>query len=284
MRSLWASVGLIRIHNCLLAAIAVGVGWYLAPDTGREPLNRLAMMAAFFVCGFGNIINDIRDIEIDRIAHPRRALPSGAVSLERARSLAFAFLVVVFALLIGLNGAERIIIIVGLILVVHYNLKLKHTPYWGNLTVSILAGLTFVMGGASSGFEAALSLPGPLIPAVFAILMHFSREVIKDVQDRSGDLSAGSNTAPVRSGTSASLVTAYAVLALLCGAALGVYFAGWFTRLYLMAVAFLICIPIVIQMLWLGFHPQSGRCRVISAIIKWQMLIGLIALSVGKKY
>lgn len=284
MRSWWACVTLIRVPNCLMAAAAVAVGWYLLPGEAGEPLNRFAMAATFFVCGLGNIINDIRDLEVDRIIHPRRALPSGMVSLARARTLAFLFLAAILILMIGMNGLERTIVVAALILIVFYNLKLKQTAYWGNLAISILAGATFVLGGAPAGFHAALSLPGPVIPALFAVLMHFGREIIKDVQDSAGDKAHGMRTAPIQSGIRRPLLIADTALLILCLFAIGVYFPGWFNRVYLVAALVLICIPTVVEIIWLGGNPSHHKCLIVSALVKWQMVIGLIALIIGKSY
>jgi len=284
MKTVWAYMTLIRIPNCLLAMAAVGVGRYLTPGVTGEGMNPLALAAAFFVCGFGNIVNDICDIDSDRINHPRRALPSGIIIVDRAKTVAFCFLIVTGGLLFVLDNLSRLIVIVGLILVTWYNLRLKHKPYWGNAAVSLLGSLAFFLGGAGGGIETLAGLPGPMIPAVFAFLMHFGREIIKDVQDRVGDRSIGSRTAPVVSGTARPMSAAYAALFLLCGLAVAVYAAGWFKSIYLFIVIALICIPLSVIAFWLGLRPEAGKCRTASAIIKLQMAIGLAALILGKSY
>ena len=284
MRRIWAYSALIRIPNSLMAAAAVAVGWYLSSAAEGMRLNPFTMAAAFFVCGFGNIVNDIRDLAIDRIIHPRRALPSGVVSVDRARTLAFVFLIVILILLLWMNAAERIIVIVAVPLVVVYDLRLKHTVFWGNLLVSFLGALTFLLGGARGGFAGAFAMPGPLVPAIFAVLMHFGREIIKDIQDRTGDYSAGSTTGPVRMGTVIPMLLGDSVLAVLCLFSLGVYLAGWFDLLYLIIVVAAVCLPLIVLMIWLGLRPSARRCRTASSLIKSQMLIGMAALVIGKNY
>jgi len=263
---------------------AVAVGQYLTPAAGGFRVKALAMAVAFFVCGFGNIINDIGDLESDRINHPQRALPSGIISTERARTLAFLFLVVSLLLMIGLNGLSRVIVMASIILVIWYNLKIKHTAYWGNLVVSLLGGLTFLLGGATYGWDAAMAMPGPLIPAVFALLMHFGREIIKDIEDRAGDTQTGSRTAPVRDGITGPMILAGILFMLLIAASLAVYQVGWFNRLYLYLVLIVIDIPLVVQYLWLVINPRRNHFRIVSAVIKVQMAAGLAAMILGMSY
>lgn len=275
---------LIRVPNCLMAMAAAAVGQYLTPGLGREPLNSYAMAAVFFLCGFGYITNDILDLESDRINHPKRPLPEGIISIDRAKTLAFLFLIVLILLLITLNGAGRAIILVSLILMMWYNFRLKHAAYWGNLAVGVLGASAFLLGGSTGGIRALFSMPGPLIPAVFALLMHFGREIIKDIEDRSGDTILGGNTAPVKSGLTGAVIRAGLIFVVLMAASLSVYFQGWFDRLYLWILIPGILAPIIGQIFWLGASPDIRKCRIASAILKAQMIIGLIALIVGKKY
>lgn len=284
MNIVWAYVTLIRVPNCLVAAAAVAVGQYLTPDTNDFRVNAWAMATAFFVCGFGNIINDIRDIETDRINHPRRALPSGKISTDRARTLAFFFLLISLLLMVGLNGVCRLVVVASILLVIWYNLHLKHTMYWGNSAVSLLGGMTFLLGGATYGWTFAVAVPGPIIPAFFALLMHFGREIIKDIEDRAGDARAGCNTAPARSGTSGPVTLAGILFALLILASLSVYLAGWFNRIYFYIVLIFIQIPLVVQFLWLIARPERSRFRLVSAALKLEMVAGLAAIILGRSY
>lgn len=277
-------VSFIRFPNCLIAAAAVAVGQYLSPATSASPLDPFAMAAAFFVCAFGNIINDIRDLDADRINHPDRALPSGTISLSRARTLSFLFLIMALLATMALTWLGKLLVVSATVLVIWYNLHLKHTAYWGNLVVSVLGAMAFLLGAAAGGIKALVELPGPLIPAGFAVIMHFGREVIKDIQDRAGDAAAGSRTAPIRSGSAVPLAVVYTAFALVIMLSAAVYLRGWFNRRFFYIVLFFIWLPLVVQSAWLRFSPEPARCRIISGIIKIQMVAGIIALVIGKDY
>ena len=81
---------LIRVVNCLLAMIAVGVGAYMTVPSPVYYGPLVTALAVFFVCAAGNIFNDIVDIEIDRINRPHRVLVRGALTTRQAYFLGYA--------------------------------------------------------------------------------------------------------------------------------------------------------------------------------------------------
>jgi geranylgeranylglycerol-phosphate geranylgeranyltransferase len=284
VKTIRAYFSLVRVHNGLMASLGVAVGQYLSSSSGHLPLNPYGMAAAFFVCGFGNILNDILDVETDRINHPQRALPSGRITLGQAKALALLFFLVSIALLIPLNGPGRIIVVLAVLLLVWYNFGLKHTAYTGNIAVSLLGGLTFMLGGTVVGIDRALALPGPVIPVVFAFLMHFGREIIKDISDLTGDTVTGSRTAPVTSGAMPPLLIAHSLFLLLIILSIGAYLEAWFNAVYFIITLLLVIVPLIWQLIWLGIKPDRKKCRLAAVLIKLQMLPGIIALILGKNY
>ncbi len=284
MRTLWTYFALIRLQNCLIASIAVAVGQYLSPSSQMLPLNHFAMAAAFFVCGFGNIVNDILDLKSDAINHPDRALPSARITIGSAKVLAGLFLLISLILSCFLNVPGLVIVTFSLIALTVYNVWLKHTSFGGNIVVSLLGGLAFIFGGTTSGLEGLTEVPGAIIPGIFAFLMHFGREVIKDIQDFDGDRAVGSGTAPVKAGTGISLTVAYVTTVVLIAFGFLVYFQGWFSAVFLYISIPVIYAPLIGQLFWLGFKPGSDKCCRVSSLIKLEMLPGIIALLIGKNY
>ena len=63
---------------------------------------------------------------------------------------------------------------------------MKRIILLGNFIVAFLTGLAFIYGGiAVNNFKYAV------IPAIFAFLINFIREIVKDMEDIEGDKSAG---------------------------------------------------------------------------------------------
>jgi len=123
------------------------MGWYLTSYSENHTQILLASIAAALVCGAGNTLNDFLDIEADKLNHPNRPLPRGALPPYIA-VLATAILNLT-ALIIGfkINFPVLGIIIFAIILLILYNFRLKKIPLVGNLSVSILGGATFIVGG-----------------------------------------------------------------------------------------------------------------------------------------
>ena len=79
MKRLIATIEIARPHNMLAAAVAVAGGYFLS---GGRAFGEIATPLVFtaLVTGFGNLINDFYDAEIDRVNKPRRPIPSGKLS------------------------------------------------------------------------------------------------------------------------------------------------------------------------------------------------------------
>ena len=159
---------LIRAVNCLLAMVGVLVGAYM---TWLRPLyggTLLAAVAAFLVCAGGNVVNDLLDVETDRINHPQRVLVRNTLSRRYAIILAVALNALALMMAAIVNWAVASIALASVILLLLYNFRLKKIPVAGNVTISVLAGLTFITGGLVVDHAMAFDLPGPVIPAMFA--------------------------------------------------------------------------------------------------------------------
>ena len=176
MQIIYSLLRLIRVHNCLLAGVGVWMGWYLTGlNTGKTDA-LLASLAAALVCGAGNAFNDYIDIEIDRINHPARPLPKGDIPAYLAVLTMLIFNVIALVLGIMVNAAVFLVVAVAVVLLLVYNLNLKKQPLSGNITVSLLGGATFIVGGLTVNMSYVGVLPGPLVPAVFAFIFNICRE------------------------------------------------------------------------------------------------------------
>ncbi|MGD0172272.1 MAG: UbiA family prenyltransferase [Halobacteriota archaeon] len=196
----------IRAFNCLMAAFASLIGVFVS----KAPLAYdvivpavLAFVAVFLVTAGGNVINDYFDVDIDRVNKPRRALPSGLITRRSA---------LVYALTLLLFGAAASLLInpicfglaaLNAVLLVLYSWKLKRSVLVGNLLIGYLTGSIFLFGGAA---VYSFFIPGVLF--VSAMLAITSREVVKDIEDLTGDRRAGASTLPIRYGVLGSLAAA----------------------------------------------------------------------------
>ncbi|MBE0433628.1 geranylgeranylglycerol-phosphate geranylgeranyltransferase [candidate division WOR-3 bacterium] len=269
-----AYVRVIRPANCAITAVSVLVGALIGRDIILSGNLIAAALIGFGVCAFGNLVNDIKDIEIDRINDPTRPLPSGKVRKNVVWFMAFAFMAGSALASFFLGTIPFLVVIAALILLVFYSVYLKKTMA-GNITVALIAGLSFIFGGIVA------ANPASVIPGVFAVLIHLPREMIKDVIDMSGDRLAGARTLPIVAGPSAAYNLSAVFLGLLCIALPLPYITG-ILKLTYMVIILCAAYPLLFYIMWrLLKNPSSESLPLLSNLLKAGMAIGLIAMIVS---
>ena len=177
---------LFRTGNAVMGIIGVTVASFMAAGTGIADawVNLLisAVVVFMFICG-GNALNDYIDSEIDKTAHPERPIPSGRMTRKAALRAAVVMLggaVVVSFLTVD---AECILIVViACVLMVAYEMALKQRGFVGNVTIAVLTGMMFLLGGA-----VVCDAADNVIVALMALLVSVGREIAKDIEDMESD-------------------------------------------------------------------------------------------------
>jgi geranylgeranylglycerol-phosphate geranylgeranyltransferase len=191
-------LALVRWRNALLSAAGVFAGaWWSA---GRATLDvALVMLAAITLTAVANTTNDIADIEIDRMAHPRRPLPSGSISMRAARGFAVACSIVSILLIAMVDWRLAVLTLAVLAVMWTYSARFKQHGLPGNVAVAVLASLPFLYGA-----WAVEKIGNGALLLMVAAPLHFAREVAKDVDDAAADAGVR-RTLPLRGIGSARL-------------------------------------------------------------------------------
>ena len=264
---------LIRLRNLLLSAAGVAIGGVLA--MGRitfPPVLWIAMLSAAGLGAAGNIANDIADQDIDRVNRPARPLVRGSVTTNQA--------ILLGGVLggLGLLGAWMAgpqvfgIGLMAMAVMLAYSPFLKPHGVLGNVAVAVTASLPLVYGAAAVGWWRAGLVAGGL-----AAILHFAREIVKDLEDVAGDAVEGRRTIPIVFGREAAFLIAAATLVLFVPASFVPLFAGWYGKRYGIAVGLLdLGIGILIARL---LDRQLPGAR---AGLKAAMLAGLAALLIDR--
>ncbi len=165
------------------------------PPVGKAALGFLT--ASLMLAGT-MVLNDIQDVQIDRVNSPYRPLPSGRVSIRSAFvfSIVLSGLAIVSSVFLGL--VPLLTALVALALMVYYNTRGKKTGILGNAVVSFNVALPFLFGGlAVNNFRPLL-----FIFFLLAFLANTAREVAKGIADVTGDSAKGVRTLAVTMGPS----------------------------------------------------------------------------------
>ena len=237
----------------------------------------LACLSGSIIAGAANVINDYFDIEIDKINKQHRPLPSGLVTPPQARI--FSILLFATGIIIGalVNSVALAIAASSSVLLFMYSASLKRTVLWGNLAVSLATALAFIYGGIAVGrFSAAL------IPAGFAFMFHWGREIIKDIEDMEGDRENHVKTLPIRYGEKIALGVATGVFCVLLFATIAPFILKIYGFLYLLIVLFGVDTVLVYVIFSMWKNPQPANLGWLSTLLKIDMIIGLVAIYAGR--
>ena len=272
-----ALVKILRPRNAVMAGGAVVLGYWL---TGSEySVQRVVflVMAAIASTGFGNVLNDILDISTDRISHPDRPLPRGDISVAQASIYTVLLVITALSLSFSISPAHGIATLVPLVILLLYAFFLKGTQLAGNMVVASLVAYALLYGGINRPAFHIL-----LMPAFLAFLLNLPREIIKDIQDETGDRIAGYTT------------TASLPRSLLKGiiySCSGIYLVLLFMPFILAQFGFIyglislsVVLPIHIKRATLFRSGMETMLSRISALYKVEMVAGLAALAADKLF
>jgi len=269
-----AVLRLVRAPNLLIAAVGVLAGGWIALSRMALPRELVfAAISGLALGAVGNVWNDIRDVAADRVNRPgRRPLAAGQVSRGVADLIVFdgALLGLAFAGLV--SGWLFLAALAALAVMLLYSPLLKPRPLVGNVAVAVVAGSPPFYGALALGHPAA-----GVVPWVLAALLHFVREVVKDVEDEPGDRTIGRRTLPIAVGRRPALVVAAGVGLLFVPASLLLPRNAGYGGAYFV-IALVAQMAVLVAATWL----LLGKVERVSALLKGAMVVGLVALVAGK--
>jgi 4-hydroxybenzoate polyprenyltransferase len=254
------------------------------------------LLLTLLVAAGGYVINDIMDVEADRINKPDRLLIEQHIPEQNA----FAF----YKILVGISVLLSIVLMIetkqmkisGIPLLVTVILYLyaqlfKRMALVGNIIIAVCAALPFflialydlrineydvgmIISITQSIGKAALFYGG------FAFLTTLIREIIKDMEDVEGDLAIDARTLPIAIGfiyTKAIVVLLQLITAgLLLVVAL--YFLAVRAPQPFYGLMVMMILPLVVQLVIVLLAKDSARFRLAGNIGKVHMLLGVLSL------
>ncbi|MHA1917699.1 MAG: geranylgeranylglycerol-phosphate geranylgeranyltransferase [Candidatus Ranarchaeia archaeon] len=194
LKALWE---IIRPANCIFGALTPVIAllstvrFLLLPITDFDLmfLSLKSFIIYIFVAGLGNAINDIYDIEIDKINRPDRVLPRGAMSIKQTWIYVCILFLGALAISYTIHFAAIIGVIVFSFVGYFYATKAKIMGTLGNLFVAT----SFSFGLLYGSIVVSYYYGAPIIsaPVFFYFITSssiiYGREVIKGMEDVKGD-------------------------------------------------------------------------------------------------
>ncbi len=234
-------------------------------------------MAGALITAAANAINDVYDLDIDRINRPYRPLPKGEVKPHEAIIFSIVCFVVGVASSALINRQALLIAFIFSVLLFLYSAIFKRMMLIGNVTVSLATAFAFIFGGVAVGH-----IENAIFPAIFAFLMHFGREIIKDMEDVEGDRLYQAKTLPIQFGMRPAKVLTTVLFTTLIAVTIVPFVMQVYGRWYLIIVAFGVNTVLLISLFSLWKTEARSTLRVLSAVLKADMLVGLVAIYAGR--
>lgn len=260
----------------------------------------LIAVATILIAAGGYVINDYFDIKIDRINRPDQLIVSQHISKENAMRLSISLsgvgmvcgLVVAWLLRSSTIGI-LFAIIPGLLW--FYSSSYKRLLIVGNVTIALLSALSPMMVAIANVAQLQLKyssiLPYTTLEhdiyawvggfSLFAFLLTWIREIVKDLQDQMGDRELECHSMPIVWGNTVTKIVVTALIVLTTALIVWLWYSvlpfdrTWssFSTRYI-ALGILIPLWGALWLLWAAKIPSDYRtCQ---QVIKLTMFLGML--------
>lgn len=290
---------LVRYQNLLLIALAqflIRFGLY-TPFHAEKALTdfqfALLVIATLAIAASGNIINDIFDREVDRVNKASRVLIGNKINEKTAYRLFFVLTILgvgigfYLANVIGHPGYVGFFIVISLLLYL-YASTLKRYFLVGNLLIAGLVAMSilivpiFDLIPAISHYNQALQMETfkLILPfALFAFVVNWIREIVKDVIDINGDKKGEINSLPIIIGRSRTIKVVFFLSIILLAGIIFYMYEHLYNKKWLMLYFLLAVVGPLLYFIIKTFEAKSmKRYRLLSNLLKIIMLTGIVAM------
>ena len=185
----------------LAVVVGIAIG---SPDMLFSRLTIYGFITGFSISSYSMIINDIYDIEIDKVNQPERPLAKQIISINSALSLSLILLLIGLTSSLLISYYNIIITAIFSFLSWFYNIWGKKQGIIGNSIVASSMSIPFIFGGIITGNISLLVWSISLI----AFLSGMGREIIKTIADIKGDKIKGIKSVSIQFGSRNAMLIA----------------------------------------------------------------------------
>jgi len=257
----------------------------------------LLVVSTLCIAAGGYIINDIFDVETDIENRPKRVVVGTSISEDIAYNLYFGFTVVGVLIgfylsnAIGLNSFAGAFIITAALLYLYAN-SLKQSLLIGNVIVALLLSFSVLIIAlfdllpvTYEGNRAEMGLIFTILLdyAIFAFIINFIREIVKDLEDINGDYNQGMNTLPIAIGISRTTKIVFALgivfILYLCYYIYQYYFLNHLIISTLYSILFIVS-PMIYCIIKIFEAKHQSEFKHLSNILKIILCFGILSIAI----
>ncbi|MUP45522.1 prenyltransferase [Gramella sp. BOM4] len=290
---------LIRAGNLVFIALTMFLIKYglFAPFGVAVTLNLLGfsllVLAVVCVAASGYVINDIFDVKADLKNKPERTIINNGISEKVAYRIFFTLTIIGVGLgfylsnMIGRPGFSGFFIFGSAILYL-YNSQFQQSILVGNILVSIIVGLIPIGVGLYDLLPAITEQNQPTQSTIFSILIDYSifaflinflREVVKDQEDIDGDYNAGYRTLPIVLGKSRTNKVLFALALIPIGFLIFYIYKYLFEHLRAVLYCLILLVgPLLFFLINIWNAEKKKEYTRLSMVLKIVLFFGLISI------
>ncbi|KAA3621809.1 MAG: prenyltransferase [Flavobacterium sp.] len=294
-----AYLKIIRPVNLLLIALVQILIKFVLFDTFRvvTAMNTFQflwlLLATLAIAAAGNVVNDIYDLEIDKINKPSKVLIGRKISEKRA----FTYFIIlnsigvisgfVLANQLGKSGLAAIFIVISALLYM-YATQLKAMLITGNIVISLLVAFSLLIvlvfdlyPIGTNGLSEAQNRVSRLVLdyAIFAFVINFMREIVKDLEDINGDKKGDIRTLAIAIGRKRTTTLVFVIASVfIMSIILYVYTFLYDKQLMVLYFLFLIVAPLIYFCIRAWGAASQKEYAAMSVILKVTMFTGMCSM------
>ena len=257
----------------------------------------LLVLATVSIAAGGYIINAILDVKTDTDNRPNTIIIGDSISEAKGYNLYIGFTVIgvvsgfYLSNTINKPSFASLFIIIAATLY-FYSLSLKQSLLIGNLIVALLLSFSLLIVGVFDLYPVTSEENRPIMGllfgilldyAIFAFLLNFIREIVKDLEDVKGDSNQGMRTLPIIFGVkkTTKLVLALSLIPIICI----LYYLNYYlfqSGLIISTIYGFVFIlaPLIYFTLTIGSARQTKDFHHLSAVLKWVLFFGILSIVV----
>ena len=276
-----AMADLVKPELPLAAGICVVAGEIIGSETLPTVfVGLMGFLTGFLISGAAMISNDYFDLEVDRVNHPERPLPSGRISTREVKILTCLFSAAGFITSALLGSLALTLTIFIWTISILYNWKYKESGLLGNIMVAFSVAWTFFFGGAIVG---GLANGMIWIFGALAFVFDLGEEIAGGAMDVEGDDKRSVRTIARAHGKKYALYVSSLLFVLFVVISMFPFVMGWLSSYYLG-----IFLPVDLVILYLAQKlltsqtVDEGRLRIRQLYLMVTFLV--IAFAVTKVF
>lgn len=277
-----AYIEVIRLPNALLsglgAVLSMLVYFNYSVNSSLLPLLATAFVTGFLLTGSCMAVNDVVDLEVDRVNKPWKPLPRGDISRRATIALAAGMAITPLVLNLVFGVAQFVVATLYATVGISYSFLRRH--WWSHFLVALSTTGPIVYSYVVAGLPPD-DLSFTALFSLTIVVVTLGREFLKAIQDVEGDSIHGYRTVATVLGTegASKLALAVSIVSSLLGAITAAFRSSMLYR-FLIIVASTLYLYFMLNALRLPGDKkrlESARRKTLHA-----MTVGMMAFWVSK--